>query len=307
MPGQTTPTSPTRPPPTTFNGGPGNCPAKPDVLPDLWDAVGRPSMEGRAIARPNLLAAACSSTAEPPSMEGRAIARPNCSEHGREIPDESPSMEGRAIARPNRRLGRQPAQLRDVPSMEGRAIARPNLEDFRRTIRVVDRLQWRAGQLPGQTRRPGHSVRRLSAPFTGGPGNCPAKRGCCGPTPARTSSAFNGGPGNCPAKPVAVARLTRPPSPFNGGPGNCPAKHSHSSSHERDTASFNGGPGNCPAKRSDPAEWCAWQGLASMEGRAIARPNATIARGIYDGAVTASMEGRAIARPNVAERRYGER
>ena len=38
----------------SFNGGPGNCPAKPDFEAMLSDLARAPSMEGRAIARPNL-------------------------------------------------------------------------------------------------------------------------------------------------------------------------------------------------------------------------------------------------------------
>ena len=44
-------------PPNTFNGGPGNCPAKPDGLRWATHRVPVPSMEGRAIARPNMTAA----------------------------------------------------------------------------------------------------------------------------------------------------------------------------------------------------------------------------------------------------------
>ena len=61
-----------------------------------------------------------------------------------------PSMEGRAIARPNRPTGErcdQPPQ----PSMEGRAIARPNVPAAWAVMPRTLSLQWRAGQLPGQT------------------------------------------------------------------------------------------------------------------------------------------------------------
>ena len=65
-------------------------------------------------------------------------------------------------------------------SMEGRAIARPNTTTGGHDWRDVLLLQWRAGQLPGQT--------RLRGDMTGG-----------------TCSYFNGGPGNCPAKPLDIA------------------------------------------------------------------------------------------------------
>ena len=68
---------------------------------------------------------------------------------------------------------RVPDGLRRVASMEGRAIARPNHSDG--TPMILDAgLQWRAGQLPGQTilQVSGISTRGR---FNGGPGNCPAK------------------------------------------------------------------------------------------------------------------------------------
>ena len=110
-------------------------------------------------------------------MEGRVIARPNVQSttsprlHGRA------SMEGRAIARPNKpiepddtnlasplqwRAGQLPGQTREglaghpfniLASMEGRAIARPNRPKVTAFVEIqrLRSLQWRAGQLPGQT------------------------------------------------------------------------------------------------------------------------------------------------------------
>ena len=132
-------------------------------------------------------------------------------------------------------------------------------------------LQWRAGQLPGQTSQPPRKP-PSSPGFNGGPDNCPAKRS--GRWPARSrASRFNGGPDNCPAK-----RSPRPPPPpsawsFNGGPDNCPAKLDH---RQRPLRAGHG---------------------ASMEGRTIARPNAEVAADLARH-VHASMEGRTIARPN---------
>ena len=188
--------------PFGFNGGPGNCPAKHrdrhhDQPPSL-DA----SMEGRAIARPN-------EPREPRPLERlyRFNGGPgNCPAK----PDQTGSAKKEARA-----------------SMEGRAIARPNPAAPTWAPPTATLLQWRAGQLPGQT-----SLRELGAAprlrcFNGGPGNCPAK-----PRPTRSGRrrqpSFNGGPGNCPAKPAGTgpARVpisVRQPS-FNGGPGNCPAK-----------------------------------------------------------------------------------
>ena len=54
LPGQTASKPRLEPhPPHPFNGGPGNCPAKPINMADYSDDWTDPSMEGRAIARPN--------------------------------------------------------------------------------------------------------------------------------------------------------------------------------------------------------------------------------------------------------------
>ena len=51
--------------------------------------IRRPSMEGRAIARPNPLARLVVALGRGPSMEGRAIARPNLAP--------APATDGRAL------------------------------------------------------------------------------------------------------------------------------------------------------------------------------------------------------------------
>ena len=132
-------------------------------------------------------------------------------------------------------------------------------------------LQWRAEQLPGQTRGYGPHPQRRPDPFNGGPSNCPAK-----PKPKplgeRRSDAFNRGPSNCPAKRCGVregrcegaplqwraeqlpgqtrrgAPSSCPDGSFNGGPSNCPAKPCRPAPTPDDIPSFNGGPSNCPAK-----------------------------------------------------------
>ena len=87
-----------------------------------------------------------------PSMEGRAIARPNRrGSHGQDRQSHQPSMEGRAIARPNFIAYIEAIWSKD-PSMEGRAIARPNYHSTFPVNGLSFYLQWRAGQLPGQTR-----------------------------------------------------------------------------------------------------------------------------------------------------------
>ena len=94
-------------------------------------------------------------------------------------------------------------------------------------------------------------------------------------------------------------------------------------------ARFNGGPSNCSAKRDHrqgPLRRCRHASMegraiarpnqhrvtacerphhrASMEGRAIARPNQDLAGGGEGLLVRASMEGRAIARPNEGSTLY---
>ena len=186
---------------STFNGGPGNCPAKPPRSPP-WSS-GPLSLQWRAGQLPGqtVVVTVRFGSELLPSMEGRAIARPNGLPARRGVPrlvapfnggpgncpakrdllfnqkrDGSPSMEGRAIARPNDPDLAHLVGRNMWPSMEGRAIARPN-DGGDTSAGGGSPLQWRAGQLPGQT------------PTTTG-------------TPGSGSLAFNGGPGNCPAKPV---------------------------------------------------------------------------------------------------------
>ena len=111
----------------SFNGGPGNCPAKPGGYSARPYGILQPSMEGRAIARPNdrLLRLGVGLRDEP-SMEGRAIARPN------PVRPMSHWMGGRGLQWRAGQLPGQTAMRPDItrtaflPSMEGRAIARPN-------------------------------------------------------------------------------------------------------------------------------------------------------------------------------------
>ena len=231
----------------------------------------RASMEGRAIARPNMqetsvkwktplllqwraeqsLGQTCHPLLQaqgyhPASMEGRAIARPNQAGQGGHDLAEIASMEGRAIARPNQRPEVGFAGGVDA-SMEGRAIARPNLQH-----------QGRA--------------RDSHLRFNGGPSNRSAKPGTYdawtafyGPLqwraeqslgqtrpwhspPQTMSTCFNGGPSNRSAKLRPACRSCGPRRRFNGGPSNRSAKPagSHQRRHER--RGFNGGPSNRSAK-----------------------------------------------------------
>ncbi len=295
------PAKPQHPPPPQrrqppFNGGPGNCPAKPDSLALLTTDHIDPSMEGRAIARPNGRVGIPRQQHKEPSMEGRAIARPNFRRPaGRDV-FAAPSMEGRAIARPNVHRTRI-CGTDEMPSMEGRAIARPN--HFR--------------PLPRSERR---------GPFNGGPGNCPAKlEGREGV--GLEEAAFNGGPGNCPAKPDGVWRqachkelpsmegraiarpnpprrcpLSTPACAFNGGPGNCPAKLACQVPTSAGSTSLQWRAGQLPGQTLIPTglrthiwdlQWRAGQLPGQTRPATVSTPA---------GVPIPSMEGRAIARPN---------
>ena len=209
---------------SSFNGGPGNCPAKP-WTPSVGDAqyITLQWRAGQLPGQTYVVTPICGQCADA-SMEGRAIARPNSPSYG---------LQSYGVAR---------------ASMEGRAIARPNPADLASQGLLVPVLQWRAGQLPGQTWVT-HRDQLVK------------------------QSGFNGGPGNCPAKLRIVSCSCGQHPRFNGGPGNCPAKLSPPHGQTRPMTRFNGGPGNCPAKLS-PTEYAFNLALtASMEGRAIARPN----------------------------------
>ena len=89
-------------------------------------------------------------------------------------------------------------------------------------------LQWRAGQLPGQTMlrvRLRSGARRIS--FNGGPGNCPAKHRA-GTSSAACAAESASMEGRAIARPNDLRSATEESAlrraGFNGGPGNCPAK-----------------------------------------------------------------------------------
>ena len=300
MPGQTALlTVSTYPRLATFNGGPGNCPAKPDSSESTSSAC--ENLQWRAGQLPGQTAPLAEATAvsaslqwragqlpgqtrrhqlrypdhSPPSMEGRAIARPNAS-GGRSGPERGvPSMEGRAIARPNRTEDRPPRHG-PVPSMEGRAIARPNVTRSGQTVTAVSRLQWRAGQLPGQTvLYPTYRVGRWVPSMEG---RAIARPNVTPPTSTTTTvPVLQWRAGQLPGQTCPVHRgARRVDHAFNGGPGNCPAKrHPPRSFPAGRPGSFNGGPGNCPAKHWDLLVADEAPPRPSMEGRAIARPNAS--------------------------------
>ena len=142
-----------------FNGGPDNCPAKlgpRDV--ELGYPSDVPSMEGRTIARPNFrgngaaagVQMSCPFNGGPDNCPAKPAGTGTIATQLRESafnggPDNCPakhcSLHERACG----------PRLVD-PSMEGRTIARPNRMRHRTgPVAASADLQWRAGQLPGQT------------------------------------------------------------------------------------------------------------------------------------------------------------
>ena len=253
-------------------------------------------------------------------MEGRAIARPNLRWCQRGPWQRHASMEGRAIARPNgETAAARPCELRTA-SMEGRAIARPNRVCFRMEPRWAPMLQWRAGQLPGQTGRLGCGSGSAARCFNGGPGNCPAKLVCirwrkdladllqwrAGQLPGQTvhETEVDGGvdlasmEGRAIARPNLVAGDElddRPAASMEGRAIARPNRRRHGHPH-RLSVCFNGGPGNCPAKLRWPTRRCRRPSCFNG-GPGNCPAKLGISPPFCCGA-SASMEGRAIARPN---------
>ena len=213
--------------------------------------------------------------------------------------------------------------------MEGRAIARPNpyrAEADGDPVVGSASLQWRAEQLPGQTEM--HWYRdpagRSTPGFNGGPSNCPAKprcnklRGCIRPRLLACASMEG----------RAIARPNRVMLRYRGRPWlqrivslqwraeQLPGQTSNVSLHKAcgravEDASMEGRAIARPNMDSEPHQLLSDHQLrlASMEGRAIARPNmsgssSTPRLGRPKGA---SMEGRAIARPNRASFRTDDK
>ena len=227
-------------------------------------------------------------------------------------------MEGRAIARPNQAVALtcRLVQGRCFNGGPSNCPAKPAGHDANGPDSVAP-LQWRAEQLPGQTATA--SLSDVSV-FNGGPSNCPAKRDPSSLI-VRAVAVLASMEGRAIARPNGALHRSRqlhrpsmdeqlpgptqrgrPTTRFNGGPSNCPAKRARTLSH-----SFNGGPSNCPAKLGPIVSRCRPSASASMEGRAIARPNKLVGRGrdtalrrspYRPASSCASMEGRAIARPN---------
>ena len=164
-----------------FNGGPDNCPAR--LRHALASLMVRPdpSMEGRTIARPD---------ARP---DGPASIRHSTFNGG---PDNCPARRGRAPS---------PSRRRVCPFNGGPDNCPARLRGNRPDERLKIVLQWRAGQLPGQTLTRPCDSRSMTRPSMEG----------------RTIARPDGSD---------VVPLQAGDQPFNGGPDNCPARHQ---SHQR--------------------------------------------------------------------------
>ena len=270
LPGQTwSPRRASRRPMPCFNGGPGNCPAKLDLSPHRDGMADPASMEGRAIARPN-----------PVNPLGRLPTDP---------------LQWRAGQLPGQTLLRA-ADQPPPRSLQWRAGQLPGqTESLSKSAEPFIGLQWRAGQLPGQNAEEyAKSVAVVLASMEG--------RAIARPNLQRffdsPTSSYASMEGRAIARPnVSTRRPGRRRCRFNGGPGNCPAKPMHSSPVWWIARMLQWRAGQLPGQTTVIAAIKALRKVASMEGRAIARPNWAAVPVGRVGAV-ASMEGRAIARPN---------
>ena len=110
-----------------FNGGPGNCPAKPEPHKERLAVQVDPSMEGRAIARPNFVPKARNGGYSDAAFNGGPG---NCPAKPCSLPTRTTTFTTLQW-----RAGQLPGQT--IGAKQG--------------VTVGGDLQWRAGQLPGQT------------------------------------------------------------------------------------------------------------------------------------------------------------
>ena len=207
-------------------------------------------------------------------MEGRTIARPNrppaASSSGRHC-----AFNGGPDNCPAKLVGDDRHRLHLVPSMEGRTIARPNRSASSAYKLQLAGLQWRAGQLPGQTSRAARKRRRkVRLQWRAGqlPGQTHHHRGR--PDLAGVPSME----GRTIARPNSHARFRAVTSKrvLQWRAGQLPGQTRKAGQARRvANASFNGGPDNCPAKPEHFGDLAPDRLQPSMEGRTIARPNLT--------------------------------
>ena len=256
-----------------FNGGPSNCSAKRKNVPTARTLAGNASMEGRAIARPN-------------RATERIVRR------------RSQPLQWRA----EQLLGQTPpAQMGIIPAGAGFNGGPSNCSAKRRrpqlpTRRFPSRLQWRAEQLLGQTAR-----RRPPSPL--GAQASMEGRAIARPNRERHANGAQLGELQWRAEQLLGQTCSRPPRSKPCNVLQWRAEQLLGQTLRRREpgalqACFNGGPSNCSAKRAILGHRLHVHHVASMEGRAIARPNQHVVARVEVEGVPASMEGRAIARPN---------
>ena len=237
---------------------------------------------------------------------------------GRLRRDELTSMEGRTIARPNL-LAASWAMLMAI--LQWRAGQLPGQTV---TVTMTDStptaLQWRAGQLPGQTVQQlvhrdareltsmeGRTIARpnkvcvtgaASCVFTSMEGRTIARPNWAGrASRSRRRRHFNGGPDNCPAKPVTRRGVYRGGHSLQWRAGQLPGQTSSGYQFPCCSRLLQWRAGQLPGQTHPPPAHTAPEADTSMEGRTIARPNRP--RGVVgDAHGHTSMEGRTIARPN---------
>ena len=229
-------------------------------------------------------------------MEGRTIARPNHPDRARRNTGDTASMEGRTIARPNpleERAAGPPGVL-----LQWRAGQLPGQTWLTHPkIRGVLRLQWRAGQLPGQTAAPEVERGRVRGASMEGRTIARPNDGLPPPRPRPRGASMEGRTIARPNAPAAVITAGRGLS-LQWRAGQLPGQTCSRRSRRRCSSTrlqWRAGqlPGQTPpllCHRHDRRR-------ASMEGRTIARPNQGRGRRL-PGGHHASMEGRTIARPN---------
>ena len=267
-----TPHDPTPLRSTAFNGGPDNCPARPAI--DTLIMSSFLDLQWRA----GQLSGQTGITAVPMSQFGALQWRAGQLSGQTHPPDRGapllgrPSMEGRTIVRPDVYFGFEPYGGRD-PFNGG-----PDNCPARHVITLTSSgsaiyLQWRAGQLSGQTP-------------------------CWWSARRDRADAFNGGPDNCPARLAPLVALAIRTQDLQWRAGQLSGQTCRGLWRSMTTAvTFNGGPDNCPARPGDPAVLAESSIDPSMEGRTIVRPDSSTARS-SPRANRPSMEGRTIVRPD---------
>ena len=134
-------------------------------------------LPGQTLGRGELPAVARSFNGGPDNCPAKRDGRP-----GRDEP-RGASMEGRTIARPNPGVGDFSTLVQPLQWRAGQLPGQTRLRWA--TVNSCSELQWRAGQLPGQTGPPAGAGRSGWPGFNGGPDNCPAKPGFLNPARQR--------------------------------------------------------------------------------------------------------------------------